>query len=129
MLAVATVATGTGVAVVAAPVIITAPIMGMAGMAGFTPAGIAGGKSINFLFLCKLVYFIKHFCSLKTLKYQLLLHRHCKQALATLPREAFLRRCKALLLEGTAWQLWLAPRRLLEALLLVLEALAQLGLG
>lgn len=49
MLAAATVVTGAGVAVVAVPALITAPIMGIAGMAGFTQAGIAGGKSTNFL--------------------------------------------------------------------------------
>lgn len=48
MLAAATIVTGAGVAVVAAPALITAPIMGIAGMVGFTPAGVAGGKkSIN----------------------------------------------------------------------------------
>lgn len=47
MLAAATVVTGAGVAVIAAPVLITAPIMGIAGMVGFTPAGVAGGKSTN----------------------------------------------------------------------------------
>lgn len=50
MLAAATVVTGAGVAVVAAPALITAPIMGIAGMVGFTPAGVAGGKkSIDIL--------------------------------------------------------------------------------
>ncbi|KAL7926146.1 bacterial low temperature requirement A domain-containing protein [Trichoderma austrokoningii] len=44
MLAAATIATGAGVAVMAAPVLITAPIMGLAAMAGFTPAGIAGAS-------------------------------------------------------------------------------------
>ncbi|KAL9479743.1 hypothetical protein ACSS6W_004529 [Trichoderma asperelloides] len=44
MLAAATVVTGAGVAVVAAPALITAPIMGIAGMAGFTQAGIAGAS-------------------------------------------------------------------------------------
>lgn len=40
MLAAATVVTGAGVAVVAVPALITAPIMGIAGMAGFTQAGM-----------------------------------------------------------------------------------------
>lgn len=44
MLAAATVVTGAGVAVIAAPALITTPIMGIAGMVGFTPAGVAGGK-------------------------------------------------------------------------------------
>ncbi|UKZ91103.1 uncharacterized protein TrAFT101_006099 [Trichoderma asperellum] len=44
MLAAATVVTGAGVAVVAVPALITAPIMGIAGMAGFTQAGIAGAS-------------------------------------------------------------------------------------
>lgn len=49
MLAAATVVTGAGVAVIAAPALITAPIMGIAGMVGFTPAGVAGGeKRIHF---------------------------------------------------------------------------------
>lgn len=48
MLAAATVVTGAGVAVVAAPALIIAPIMGIAGMVGFTPAGVAGGKSTIF---------------------------------------------------------------------------------
>ncbi|KAK1255314.1 hypothetical protein MKX08_009309 [Trichoderma sp. CBMAI-0020] len=44
MLAAATVVTGAGVAVIAAPALITAPIMGVAGMVGFTPAGVAGAS-------------------------------------------------------------------------------------
>lgn len=44
MLAAATVVTGAGVAVIAAPALITAPIMGIAGMVGFTPAGVAGAS-------------------------------------------------------------------------------------
>ncbi|KAL7901630.1 hypothetical protein HDV64DRAFT_241580 [Trichoderma sp. TUCIM 5745] len=44
MLAAATIVTGAGVAVVAAPALITAPIMGIAGMVGFTPAGVAGAS-------------------------------------------------------------------------------------
>ncbi|KAM0453467.1 hypothetical protein ACHAO4_005060 [Trichoderma viride] len=44
MLAAAAVVTGAGVAVVAAPALIIAPIMGIAGMVGFTPAGVAGAS-------------------------------------------------------------------------------------
>ncbi|KAL7933329.1 hypothetical protein V8C35DRAFT_64107 [Trichoderma chlorosporum] len=44
LLAAATVATGTGLLVVAAPAIVTAPMMGLAGAAGFTPAGIAASS-------------------------------------------------------------------------------------
>ncbi|KAL6904991.1 hypothetical protein GGI43DRAFT_398632 [Trichoderma evansii] len=44
MLAAATVVTGAGVAVVAAPALLTAPIIGIAGMVGFTPTGIAGAS-------------------------------------------------------------------------------------
>jgi hypothetical protein len=62
MLAAATIVTGAGVAVVAAPALITAPIMGIAGMAGFTSTGIAGGMIIN-LFRWYFVYVIKHIFS------------------------------------------------------------------
>lgn len=65
MLAAATVVTGAGVAVVAAPALIIAPIMGIAGMVGFTPAGIAGGKSTRISpFLLHAVYLMKRILSL-----------------------------------------------------------------
>ncbi|KAL6702217.1 hypothetical protein J3F84DRAFT_27146 [Trichoderma pleuroticola] len=47
LLAAATVATGTGLLVVAAPAVLTAPIMGLAGAAGFTPAGIAASSAAS----------------------------------------------------------------------------------
>ncbi|PKK49225.1 hypothetical protein CI102_4796 [Trichoderma harzianum] len=47
LLAVATVATGTGLLVVAAPAVLTAPIMSFAGAAGFTPAGIAASSAAS----------------------------------------------------------------------------------
>jgi hypothetical protein len=40
-------AAGAGALVVAAPVVVTAPLMGVAGAAGFTPAGIAACKSLS----------------------------------------------------------------------------------
>lgn len=46
MLTAATVAAGAGLLVVAAPVVVTTPLMGLAGAAGFTPAGIAACKGI-----------------------------------------------------------------------------------
>ncbi|KAL7955706.1 hypothetical protein V8C34DRAFT_234970 [Trichoderma compactum] len=47
LLAAATVATGTGLLVFAAPAILTAPIMGLAGAAGITPAGIAASSAAS----------------------------------------------------------------------------------
>ncbi|KAL7909047.1 hypothetical protein GGI35DRAFT_425261 [Trichoderma velutinum] len=47
LLTAATVATGTGLLVVAAPAVLTAPIMGLAGAAGFTPAGIAASSAAS----------------------------------------------------------------------------------
>ncbi|KAL7795960.1 hypothetical protein V8C37DRAFT_372647 [Trichoderma ceciliae] len=44
MLTAASVATGAGILAVAAPAVVTAPILGMAGAAGFTPAGIAASS-------------------------------------------------------------------------------------
>ncbi|EHK25598.1 uncharacterized protein TRIVIDRAFT_189366 [Trichoderma virens Gv29-8] len=47
LLTAATVVTGTGLLVVAAPAILTAPAMGLAGAAGFTPAGIAASSAAS----------------------------------------------------------------------------------
>lgn len=44
LLTAATVVTGTGLLVVAAPAIVTAPIISLAGAAGFTSGGIAASK-------------------------------------------------------------------------------------
>ncbi|KAL7949492.1 hypothetical protein V8C42DRAFT_311054 [Trichoderma barbatum] len=47
VLAAATVATGAGLLVVAAPAVVTVPFMGAAGAAGFTPAGIAATSAAS----------------------------------------------------------------------------------
>ncbi|KAM0249492.1 hypothetical protein ACHAQJ_009040 [Trichoderma viride] len=47
VLTAATVVTGAGVAVVAAPAVVTAPFMAIAGVAGFTPTGIAATSAAS----------------------------------------------------------------------------------